>query len=97
MEKGEAQRLGIDKLLAEWALDEGIIELRSDGEYRLCASNGTFPSSSNGGMNNGIAVHTQPALEHKESTLSLAEHASSAEETPAMEARPAEDTIMAEG
>lgn len=97
MEKGEAQRLGIDKLLAEWALDEGIIELRSDGEYRLCASNGTFPSSSNGGMNNGIAVHTQPALEHKESTLSLAEHASSAEETSAMEARPAEDTIMAEG
>lgn len=99
MEKGEAQRLGIDKLLAEWALDEGIIELRSDGEYRLCATNGVFPSSSssNGGMNNGIAVHTQPALEHKESTLSLAEHASSAEETPAMEAKPAEDTVMAEG
>ncbi|EHK44540.1 hypothetical protein TRIATDRAFT_36276 [Trichoderma atroviride IMI 206040] len=97
MEKGEAQRLGIDKLLAEWALDEGIIELRSDGEYRLCATNGVFPSSSNGGMNNGIALHAQPALEHKESSLSLAEHASSAEETPAMEAKPAEDTIMAEG
>ena len=26
MEKGEANRLGIDRLLARWALDEGIIE-----------------------------------------------------------------------
>lgn len=34
MEKGEAGRLGVDGLLAEWALNEGIIEMRG-GEYRL--------------------------------------------------------------
>ncbi|KFY37408.1 hypothetical protein V495_07192 [Pseudogymnoascus sp. VKM F-4514 (FW-929)] len=38
MEKGEAGRLGVDKLLARWALDEGIIERREDGEYRLCGA-----------------------------------------------------------
>lgn len=36
MEKGEAARLGVDRLLAKWALDEGIIEKKDDGEYRLC-------------------------------------------------------------
>ncbi|KAF4504102.1 hypothetical protein G6O67_008715 [Ophiocordyceps sinensis] len=41
MEKGEAQGLGVDSLLAQWALDEGIIEFKGDGEYRLCATNGT--------------------------------------------------------
>ncbi|KAL0942148.1 uncharacterized protein CTRU02_200034 [Colletotrichum truncatum] len=41
MEKGEGQRLGVDRLLAKWALDEGIIERKEDGEYRLCAGNGT--------------------------------------------------------
>ncbi|KAI8277095.1 hypothetical protein K4K56_000830 [Colletotrichum sp. SAR 10_98] len=40
MEKGEGQRLGVDRLLAKWALDEGIIERKEDGEYRLCAGNG---------------------------------------------------------
>ncbi len=34
MEKGEAGRLGVDDLLARWALEEGIIEMRN-GEYRL--------------------------------------------------------------
>ncbi|KAI1332754.1 hypothetical protein F5Y16DRAFT_124543 [Xylariaceae sp. FL0255] len=37
MEKGEADRLGVDRLLAKWALDEGIIERKEDGEYRLCS------------------------------------------------------------
>lgn len=36
MEKGEAGRLGVDRLLARWALEEGIIERREGGEYRLC-------------------------------------------------------------
>ncbi|KAH7313842.1 hypothetical protein B0I35DRAFT_355732 [Stachybotrys elegans] len=36
MEKGEGQPLGVDSLLTQWALDEGIIELK-DGEYRFCA------------------------------------------------------------
>lgn len=41
MEKGEAGRLGVDRLLAEWALDEGIIERLEDGEYKLCGGNGS--------------------------------------------------------
>ncbi|KAK1688717.1 hypothetical protein BDP55DRAFT_547318 [Colletotrichum godetiae] len=40
MEKGEGQRLGVDRLLAKWAFEEGIIERKDDGEYRLCAGNG---------------------------------------------------------
>ncbi|KAH6690309.1 hypothetical protein F5X68DRAFT_68887 [Plectosphaerella plurivora] len=40
MEKGEGTDLGVDGLLAKWALEEGIIERRDDGEYRLCAGNG---------------------------------------------------------
>jgi len=35
MEKGEAGRLGVDKLLARWALEQGIIERKEDGELRL--------------------------------------------------------------
>ncbi|KAB5577532.1 hypothetical protein GE09DRAFT_1051735 [Coniochaeta sp. 2T2.1] len=35
MEKGEAQRMGVDRLLAEWALDENIIEQKDDGEFKL--------------------------------------------------------------
>ncbi|KAH6605491.1 hypothetical protein Trco_004644 [Trichoderma cornu-damae] len=97
MEKGEGQRLGIDKLLAEWALDEGIIEMKSDGEYRLCATNGVLASGSNGGVNNGVTVSAQPTLEHKESTISLLENASSAEETPIVEVKSADDMEITEG
>ncbi|OTB09956.1 hypothetical protein K445DRAFT_386924 [Daldinia sp. EC12] len=43
MEKGEAGRLGVDRLLAKWALDEGIIERRDDGEYRLCSGSSNNP------------------------------------------------------
>ncbi|PKK43414.1 hypothetical protein CI102_13250 [Trichoderma harzianum] len=97
MEKGEGQRLGIDKLLAEWALDEGIIELKSDGEYRLCATNGVLAGGSNGSVNNGVAGSSQPSLEHKESNVSLAENASSADETQAVEVKSTDDMEMAEG
>jgi hypothetical protein len=38
MEKGEAGRLGVDRLLARWALEEGIVERRDNGEYRLTGS-----------------------------------------------------------
>ncbi|EAQ92260.1 hypothetical protein CHGG_00495 [Chaetomium globosum CBS 148.51] len=41
MEKGEAHRMGVDQLLAQWALDECIIENHGDGEYRLCGGNGS--------------------------------------------------------
>jgi hypothetical protein len=40
MEKGEAQRLGVDPLLTQWALDEAIIEQKEGGEYRLCGGGG---------------------------------------------------------
>lgn len=40
MERGEAPRMGVDRLLAKWALDEGIIERLDDGEYKLVATNG---------------------------------------------------------
>ncbi|KAK4121041.1 hypothetical protein N657DRAFT_683158 [Parathielavia appendiculata] len=56
MEKGEANRMGVDRLLAKWALDEGIIESVVNGEYRLCGQsmNGSGPIdlgpvSTNGG------------------------------------------------
>ncbi|SPN99518.1 uncharacterized protein DNG_02370 [Cephalotrichum gorgonifer] len=39
MEKSEGQRLGVDRHLAQWALDEGIIELDEGGEYRLVQEN----------------------------------------------------------
>lgn len=48
MEKGESLRLGVDRLLAKWALDEGIIEPKGDGEYRLCPGNGMGGQSVNG-------------------------------------------------
>jgi len=41
MEKGEASRIGVDPLLAKWALEECIIESMGEDEYRLCAGNGT--------------------------------------------------------
>ncbi|UZP35485.1 hypothetical protein NXS19_003301 [Fusarium pseudograminearum] len=62
MEKGEGGgRLGVDGLLAQWALDEGIIERKTDGEYRLSTSNGISGGGNSGGM--------PPAFEQKESTL----------------------------
>ncbi|PKS07490.1 hypothetical protein jhhlp_006094 [Lomentospora prolificans] len=35
MEKNEGQRLGVDRHLAKWALEEGIIERDEKGEYKL--------------------------------------------------------------
>ncbi|KAI1178636.1 hypothetical protein F4777DRAFT_80473 [Nemania sp. FL0916] len=47
MEKGEADRLGVDRLLAKWALEEGIIERKEDGHYRLCSGNGSSAEKDN--------------------------------------------------
>ncbi|KAI5458888.1 hypothetical protein BGZ63DRAFT_415600 [Mariannaea sp. PMI_226] len=58
MEKGDSLRLGVDRLLAKWALEEGIIEPKGDGEYRLCPGNGM------GGQSvNGIALAGSPPKE----------------------------------
>ncbi|PFH56847.1 hypothetical protein XA68_15864 [Ophiocordyceps unilateralis] len=78
MEKGEAQSLGVDALLARWALDEGIIEAKGDGEYRLCAAN------------NGLATgaHGAGSLERK-GPASVGE-SSRLEDTPMADAKPAD-------
>ncbi|KAI0206880.1 hypothetical protein F4808DRAFT_10670 [Astrocystis sublimbata] len=57
MEKGEADGLGVDPLLTKWALDEGIIERKSDGGYRLCNNNGTG-SSTERENNQGTEYHS---------------------------------------
>ncbi|KAK4444869.1 zinc finger Y-chromosomal protein 1 [Podospora aff. communis PSN243] len=48
MEKGEAARMGVDRMLAKWALEEGIIEKHDDGEYRLVAGEGGGGRDPNG-------------------------------------------------
>lgn len=40
MEKGEASQMGVDRMLSQWALEEGIIERLDDGGYRLTNGNG---------------------------------------------------------
>lgn len=83
MEKGEAQRLGVDRLLAKWALEENIIEPKADGEYRLCTGNG-------GGTGNGVGP---TVLDHKDpATVSLVENSES-DEKSTIEAKPTEDRM----
>lgn len=38
MEKGDGPTIGVDALLAQWALDEGIIERLENGEYRFAST-----------------------------------------------------------
>ncbi|KAI0386891.1 hypothetical protein F5Y04DRAFT_73478 [Hypomontagnella monticulosa] len=56
MEKGEAGRLGVDRLLAKWALAEGIIERKDDGEYRLCSGSSSIFDRDAGG--NHVDYHS---------------------------------------
>lgn len=37
MEKGDGLKIGLDRLLAKWALEEGIIEPAEEGEYRFAS------------------------------------------------------------
>lgn len=37
MEKGDGLRIGVDRLLAKWALEESIIEPAEEGEYRFAS------------------------------------------------------------
>lgn len=41
MEKGDGVRLGVDPMLAKWALDEGIIERDENGGHRFTTHNGS--------------------------------------------------------
>ncbi|WZH43151.1 hypothetical protein QYS62_004153 [Fusarium acuminatum] len=89
MEKGEGGRLGVDGLLAQWALDEGIIERKADGEYRLSASNGM------GGGSGGSSGVAHPVFEEKEPTLISTPtlEPTQPEESLIMDAKPSEDRM----
>ncbi|KAK4144284.1 uncharacterized protein C8A04DRAFT_27970 [Dichotomopilus funicola] len=52
MEKGEAGRIGVDRFLATWALEEGIIEDQGEAGYKLCPGNGMGGGSENHHHNN---------------------------------------------
>ncbi|KAK7419813.1 hypothetical protein QQZ08_010701 [Neonectria magnoliae] len=82
MEKGEGQRLGVDGLLAKWALEESIIEPRGDGEFRLCVGNGM------GGVGVGPTV-----LDHKDPAPASSMDTSPPEDMSALEAKPTEDRM----
>lgn len=88
MEKGEGPVLGVDEILTQWALDEGIIEPSGNGEYRLCAANGLLGSSQSSGLS--------PMLDRKNSTLmsftdtSQMTDASQVEDTSMTDAMPVE-------
>ncbi|KAG5948942.1 hypothetical protein E4U53_006091 [Claviceps sorghi] len=88
MEKGEGQVLTADDLLTQWALEEGIIETKGDGEYRLCVTSGLAPSQGSSG----------PLVDRKDSLLTSFGDASQAEDTSMAETKPpengAEDTAM---
>jgi hypothetical protein len=93
MEKGEGGRLGVDGLLAQWALDEGIIERKPDGEYRLSASNGM---GGGGATTSGSSAAVPPVFEQKESTMtstSTLEPSQPAEDSLIMDTKPSEDRM----
>lgn len=84
MEKGEGPVLGADGLLVQWALDEGIIEPKSDGEYRLCATNGLLGSSQNS---------SGPMLDRKDSMMMSFTDSSQLEDTPMVDAKPSDSEV----
>lgn len=53
MEKGEAPQMGVDPLLAKWALEEGIIRPDGDG-YKLVTTLDDHIARSGNGEGNGI-------------------------------------------
>lgn len=92
MEKGEAQRLGVDELLTKWALEEGVIEKVGDGEYRLTAASsvgggayGTSWSSerhSHTRRRSSAAAHSTDKSPKEESTAEAARTADRMEVDP---------------
>lgn len=80
MEKGEAQRLGVDSLLTQWALEEGVIEPWGDGEYRLTAG------SSVGG---GPYTSSWPSERHAHARRRSSATAYSTDKSPTEASKPA--------
>lgn len=62
MEKGDGQDFEIDGLLAQWALDESIIERRSDGTFRLCSGSGIGEREP---PNHIVGSHSDSGLSHQ--------------------------------
>lgn len=65
MEKGEAGRMGVDKLLAKWALDEGIIERvggPNEEKYRLTGNSGLGVVTNGNGMASGGNAESDAGL-----------------------------------
>ena len=88
MEKSGGARLGIDPLLAKWALDEDIIEGSGNGEYRLVGSSG---SGSNSIFHGNTAPSVAPALtdgSSAESTNSVSGSASNGPLSSPIQAEP---------
>ncbi|KAF3359389.1 hypothetical protein VDGD_01526 [Verticillium dahliae] len=75
MEKGEGQRLGVDRLLAKWALEENIIERQEDGEYRLLPVSGTLDGNPRESGRDAISTQMPDTKsEDVETTQAIAEH-----------------------
>ena len=84
MEKGEGPVLRADGLLAQWALEEGIIEPKGDGEYRLCAANGLLGTSQNS---------SGSLLDRKDSMLMSFTDSSQLEDTSMVDAKPGDSEV----
>ncbi|KAK0728724.1 hypothetical protein B0T26DRAFT_849337 [Lasiosphaeria miniovina] len=70
MEKGEAGRMVVDRLLAKWALEEGIIEHQDGGEYKLTAGNGLVGGERD--ANNGSFVSDGGKREDEDPSITVA-------------------------
>jgi hypothetical protein len=72
MEKGEGAKLKVDQYLVDWALEEGIIEPKDGGGYKLTAG---------GGGSNGNGPECGSAADGKEATVPSATDASQTDDS----------------
>jgi hypothetical protein len=72
MEKGEGAKLKVDQYLVDWALEEGIIEPKDGGGYKLTAG---------GGGSNGIGLEGGSTADGKEATVPSATDTSQTDES----------------
>ncbi|KAL5889798.1 hypothetical protein ACKVWC_005026 [Pyricularia oryzae] len=73
MEKGDGQSIGVDGFLAKWALEEGIIERKEDGEYRLCNQD-ELPGKKDGSVQ--VTSASQPSKSPKDESPRLEDEGS---------------------
>ena len=80
MEKGEGARLGVDRLLAKWALDEGIIDETTPNQYRLSPGHNQWTTGN--GHTNGISLHAQESSTISTANSTLTDEGARTEEQP---------------